>query len=67
MAKKRQTKAEKQLEAAIEQAYYRLAQGKTIDIMLIGKLYDDCRTAVTAGTALDDAMNAAIAKYCQAA
>lgn len=62
---KRMTKAEKQLEKDIAVAYCRLSQGKNINIMLIPKLYAEVRAAVTGGTPLDEAVMAAITKYCQ--
>lgn len=72
---KRKTKAEKQLDAAIEQAYYRQAKGMNINIMLITKLWADVRAAVALAVAagddqqlaVEEAMKIAVAKYCQAA
>jgi hypothetical protein len=64
---KRKSKAEKVLDAQIERAYYKHAQGKSIDVMKITKLYDDARSAVVSGSSVDDAVIAAVAKYCQAA
>lgn len=59
------SKEEKALDKAIEQAYYRLAQGKQIGIMDIPKVFKDCRLAITQGATLDQAMRAAILMYCE--
>ncbi len=55
------------IDKQIEQAYYRLAQGKQIGIMDIPKLFSDCRLTVSAGVAVDDAVRVAIDKYCREA
>ena len=54
-----------ELDKAIERAYYIMGQGKQINIMDIGKLFNDCRTAVSIGEPLNEAMGKAISKYCQ--
>ena len=55
----------KMLDKEIEQAYYRLAQGKQINIMDIPKVFADCRKAMISGAVLDQAMRAAILMYCE--
>lgn len=53
------------VEKEIEAAYYRHCAGTSIDIMDISKLYKEVAEAVKAGTPMDDAVKAAIAKYDQ--
>jgi len=59
----RKTKAEKQLDVAITESYYRNAKGTSINIMNIPKLYAEVRAAVAAGRDLDQAMIETIARY----
>jgi hypothetical protein len=68
MLTKEQKAAKRAIEAQnteIERAYYRHGNGVQINIMDITNIYKDCRTALAAGTVLDDAMKTAVAKYRQ--
>ena len=55
----------KRIDIDIEKAYYKHCAGTTISVMDIGPLYKEVAAAVKAGTSMDDAMKAAIAKYNQ--
>ena len=55
------------IDTQIERAYYRLAQGKQINIMRIPALFADCRTAVKNGEEVEAAVQAAVDRYCTAA
>ena len=59
------TKAEKKLELAIEQAYYRLSSGQMINITDIPKVFSESRRAILEGATVDQAVRAAILMYCQ--
>ncbi len=61
---KRQNKADRALDKAIEASYYRQAQGRQIDIMKIGALFADARARIQAGTPVDDAVKVAIETFC---
>jgi hypothetical protein len=65
----KEQKAAKRAEAALNeqvaQAYHRLGNGVQINIMDITNIYKDCKAAFFAGTLMDVAMTAAIAKYRQ--
>ena len=52
------------MDAAIEQAYYRLAVDRQINIMDIGHVFDDSRKAIEGGAEVDAAVQQAIDKYC---
>lgn len=65
MARKTQAqRAAEELDKQIERLYYQHADRRQIDIMKIGKLFADARTAHVAGTPLEDAVKAAIEKFC---
>ncbi len=55
---------DKQIEKAIEKAYYRLAQGRQIDIMKIGSLFGAALMDIKGGADIDKAVTEAIEKYC---
>ena len=59
----RQTKAEKLIDTVVEAAYGRNCSGVQFDIFDVGKVMDAGRAAARAGTSVDDAMIAAVAKY----
>jgi hypothetical protein len=62
----RKTKEQKEVEKLdkeIEQAWYRLASGVGVDIMDIGKVFNDVRAAFKAGSTIDAAVEVAKAKY----
>ena len=64
----KRTKAEqKKLDVQIEQLYYRHSQGKSIDVMDIGNVFNDCRDAHDRGEDIETAVKAAIEKYCSVA
>lgn len=50
----------------ITRAYSRHAQGKQINIMNIPKVFTECRASILAGGTVDQAVAAAVAKYCTA-
>ncbi len=52
------------LDTEIEQSYYVQAKGKQISIMDIPKVFKECREAVAIGKTVDQAVNAAVEKYC---
>lgn len=52
------------LDKQIEQSYYKLAQGKNINIMDIPKVFADGRRAVNNGATVDQAVRASILMYC---
>ena len=53
------------VDAQVEAIYYRNAQGKSINIMDIGKVFDAGRGAAKRGEDIEAAVIAAIGKYCQ--
>lgn len=55
----------KRIDIEIEKAYYKHCAGTSISVMDIGSLYKEVEAAVKAGTSMDDAMKATIAKYDQ--
>ena len=59
----RRTKAEKALDMQIEQTYYRLARGRQIDIMDIGKVFAEGHRAAAEGRNLEIAIQEAVDKY----
>ncbi len=59
----KKSKAEKALDAQIEQEYYRQGQGVQVNIMDISRIYADCRSAVGRGESLADGMRQALDKY----
>jgi hypothetical protein len=61
---KKKTKAEKQLDSAIEQEYYKRAQGRQIGVMKIGPLFQYVRDEAAKGVELGLATQAAIEKFC---
>lgn len=54
----------KQTDREIERVYKIHAEGLSINIMDIGKVFALGRAAVVSGASLDDAMRAAVAQYC---
>jgi hypothetical protein len=58
---KRQTKAEKQADKQIEQAFYRVANGAQINVMDLGKVFSAGRAAIAEGKDLDAAIRAIVA------
>ena len=56
--------SDKQIEKAIEKAYYRLANGRQINIMKIGSLFGDALKDIKGGADIDKAVTEAIEKYC---
>jgi hypothetical protein len=62
---KRRTKAEKQLDDSIDNAYSRLGNGVEVMMFDLSKIFSETREAVAAGSTVDDAMASAIAKYRQ--
>jgi hypothetical protein len=58
---KRQTKAEKQADKQIEQAFYRVASGAQINVMDIGKVFSTGRAALAEGKDLDTAIREIVA------
>ena len=61
----RQTKAEKAIEATVEAAFRKHANGVQINMMDLGKVMNAGRNAARAGASVDDAMIAAVAQYRQ--
>ncbi len=59
----RQTKAQKQLDKDIEQAWYRMAAGVQVSIMDIPAIFREARVAVEAGRTLEGVMTEIIARY----
>lgn len=57
------TKADKELDKAIEKAYYRLAAGRQIPLTRICKMWDEARTAIKAGHNLEDIMTELVILY----
>lgn len=51
------------LDSQIENSYYRQCNSRPIDIMDIGKLFQEARQSVEAGKNLDEAVEEAIVKY----
>ena len=54
----------KQIDKQIEQAYYKLACGKQINILDIGKLYAGARADIVAGKSAIEAVTEQIDRYC---
>ena len=59
----RKTKAQKQLDKDIETFYYRHGQNVEISVLDIPKVYRDGHAAAAAGSSVEDAVIAAIARY----
>jgi hypothetical protein len=59
----RESKAERQLNEAIEQTYYRLAQGVQVNILDIPKIFRDAKIELAAGVSLEQSMPGIIARY----
>ena len=57
------SREEKKLDKEIDRLYRLHAQGRQIDIMNIGKVFDAGRKAHLAGLSVEDAVKDAIAKY----
>jgi hypothetical protein len=55
----------KKLDKEIERLYYQHCTGTAINIMNIGKLYNDCRTAHANGQDLEQAVIDAIKRYAE--
>lgn len=53
------------IDSAIEQAYYRLAVGRQINVMKISDLFRDCRLKIAFGFPVDIAVGHAIERYCE--
>lgn len=53
------------IDRQIEQAYYRLAQNRQINVLKITALFRDARTMIERGQPIDDAVTAAILTYCE--
>ena len=60
---KRMTKEEKVLEAAYYDAFRRLGSNVQFDMFDLGKIHSESVAAAASGTAMDDAVKAAVAKY----
>lgn len=58
---KRQTKAEKQTDKQIEQAFYRVASGAQINVMDLSKIFSAGRAAIAEGKDLDAAIREIVA------
>ena len=59
----RKTKAEKEIERQIDAAFKKHSNNTQINIMDIAKIMDAGWEAATAGTSIDEAVAAAVAKY----
>lgn len=60
----KQTKAEKLLDKAIEQEYYKQANGLQINIMDMPKLFSLARTEVASGSSVEEAVKNGVSKFC---
>ena len=59
----RRTKRKSAIDELIEKTYYRLAEGRQINIMDIGKVFDAGRDAYKNGLPVEVAIQAAVDKY----
>ncbi len=55
--------SQKQLEKAVEQAWYKLASGVQVNIMDLGKIFDRGVAALKEGKDLDTEIKACIEEY----
>lgn len=62
---RRQSKEEKRVDKLIEQTYYKYGSGVQINVFDIGKVFEAGRSALAAGTDLDEAIKASIAQLRQ--
>lgn len=51
------------IDKAIEAAWYKLASGVQVNIMVIPTIFRECREAIVGGKSVDEAVAAAVAKY----
>lgn len=64
-ARPKKTAAEKAMDHQIEQAYYRLAQGRQICVLQIPALFRESRSLILAGQTVDEAVQASVNKFCE--
>jgi len=63
--KTRQSKAEKEVDKLIERTYYRYGSGVQINIMDIGKIFNEARIEMLTGKPIEEVIQNLIAKYRQ--
>ena len=59
------TKTKKKISKEIEKEYYKQADGMTIDMMDIPKVFAECENAILNGSLVTQAVRAAILMYCK--